>query len=209
MTQDNSTTDAKVDTTATIPTPKDKPIFHSLPHDGTICIQIAREFCFELGRAYELIWRAGDYTDPTLPRHEATIRDYTAAYYYVESWRAYMDLSYMQIDRPTQITFTDKLNRIRDTFPPHKQEMIGDLHTLLLMTSDPELRAKNRDSINRAVDYLLRDIARATYIAKAQSQADSIGRTDLETSFMAGATWAYDQLCGEDAPWKIINKIVE
>lgn len=209
MTQDNSTTDAKVDTTATIPTPKDKPIYHSLPHDGTICLQIAREFCFELGRAYELIWRAEDYIDPTLGKYDAAARDYKAAYYYVEFWRSYMDLSYQQIDRPHELSFADKLLRIRNTFPPHKQEMIGCLHTILLMTSDPELRVNNRSSINRAVDYLLRDIARATYIAKAQSQADAIGRTDLKTSFMAGATWAYDQLFGEDAPWKIINKIVD
>lgn len=209
MTQDNPTTEAKADTTAAIPTKKDNHIYHSNPHDGTICLQIAREFCFELGRAYELIWRAEDYIDPKLPKYDAAVRDYKAAYYYVESWRAYMDLSYMQIERPSQITFTDKLLRISDTFPPYKREMIAGLHTLLLMTSDPKLRANNRKTIDHTVDALLRDIARATYLAKAQSQANVIGRTDLSNAYMAGATWAYDQLCGEDAPWKTINKIVD
>lgn len=211
MTKDNTTTtEAKAETTATIPTQKDKSIFHSNPHDGTICLQIAREFCFELGRAYELIWRAGDYTDPTLSKYEAIIRDYKAAYYYVESWRTYMDLSYMQIERTGQITFADKLLRIAGTFPPHKQEMIGCLHTILLMTSDPKLRADSDEIIQSVAKTLCSEIARAASFAKAYAFAESIGLTTDQTNhFIDGATWAYEQICGEDAPWKIINKIVD
>ena len=209
MTKDNPapTTGAKAEASA--PT-IGKPIYHSIPHDGTTCLQIAREFCFELGRAYELIWRAEDYIDPTLPKYDAAVRDYKAAYYYVESWRAYMDLSYMQIERPSQITFADKLLRIADTFPPHKQEMIGCLHTILLMTSDPKLRADSDETIQSVVKTLCSEIARAASFAKAYAFAESIGLTTDQTNhFIDGATWAYEQICGEDAPWKIINKIVD